>query len=539
MLELATKPNQRNGDSPPPRDVVNILLVDDEARNLDVLESILESPDHHLVRAQTAEETLLALIERDFAAIVLDIQMPGMSGFELAKLIKQRKRNRHIPIIFLTAYFQESQDVLSGYGVGAVDYLTKPVDPQILRSKVGVFVELFRTTRALTKVNSRLQQEIAERERTQEVLRKANAELELRVQAGTSDLVRAIRDLRESEERYRLILENALEYAIFTVDASGCVSTWNSGAARILGFEAQEILGRPVDVLFTAEDRENGILAKEMARALANGRSQHEHWHLRKDGSSFWASGLFMALTGENGQASGFLKILRDRTSRKLVEEHARETEILRATEREQRRISQDLHDGLGQQLAGISCLSDTLKKDLAEQGSPQAADAAKISKFLDDAVALTRSLARGLQPVAPEPYGLMAALDDLASRISDLFKVACHLVCPRPVRIRDNLAATHFFRIAQEAVTNSIKHGRAQEIKIGLSATSGRIVLSVSDNGVGLNLSTRRRKGLGLRIMRHRAGAMGGTIKLRRNDAGGADMICTVKRSGARKAAW
>src|SRR5262249_8466494 len=147
------------------------------------------SPDHRLVRARTADETLLALVQREFAAIVLDIQMPDMNGFELAKLIKQRKRNQHIPIIFLTAYFSENKDVLSGYGLGAVDYLTKPVDPQILRSKVSVFVDLFRTTRALASANPRLEQEVAEREAAQAALRQANADLERRVQERTADLL--------------------------------------------------------------------------------------------------------------------------------------------------------------------------------------------------------------------------------------------------------------------------------------------------------------------------------------------------------------
>src|SRR5580698_6406172 len=130
-------------------DPIKILLVDDEVRNLDALESFLESPAYTLVRVTSGDAALLHLLDGEFAAIVLDVQMPGMSGIELANLIKQRKRTQHIPIIFLTAYFQEDKDVLEGYGIGAVDYLTKPVNPQILKSKIGVFVDLFRKTRAL------------------------------------------------------------------------------------------------------------------------------------------------------------------------------------------------------------------------------------------------------------------------------------------------------------------------------------------------------------------------------------------------------
>src|SRR5262245_47338419 len=110
--------------TPPSEATVNILLVDDDVRNLDVLETVLQGPDRHLVRAQSVNEALLALVQFDFIAIVLDVQMPEMTGFELAQLIKRRKRTQHIPIIFLTAYFQDDKDVLSGYDVGAVDYLT-------------------------------------------------------------------------------------------------------------------------------------------------------------------------------------------------------------------------------------------------------------------------------------------------------------------------------------------------------------------------------------------------------------------------------
>jgi two-component sensor histidine kinase len=142
-------------------DPVNILLVDDDVRNLDVLESILASPDYRLTRARTADEALLALIADEYAVIVLDVRMPDVSGLELAHMIKRRKKTRHVPIIFLTAYYQEDKDVLQGYGAGAVDYLSKPVNPLILLSKVGVFVELFRKTRALATMNVAMEQEIA------------------------------------------------------------------------------------------------------------------------------------------------------------------------------------------------------------------------------------------------------------------------------------------------------------------------------------------------------------------------------------------
>jgi PAS domain S-box-containing protein len=217
-------------------DVVNILLVDDEVRNLDVLESILTSPNHRLVRAQAAQEALMALIDGEFAAIVLDIQMPGTNGIELAHLIKQRKRTQHIPIIFLTAYFQEDKDIIQGYEIGAVDYLTKPIDSKILKSKIAVFVELFQK-------NRELENEIAQRLKAEEALRQANGELEARVQeriAAHTDLARQ----KEVQTRlYDATLSSITDLA-YTFDLEGNWIYANKPLLRIWGKSLEEITGK-------------------------------------------------------------------------------------------------------------------------------------------------------------------------------------------------------------------------------------------------------------------------------------------------------
>jgi len=157
---------------------INILLVDDEPRNLDALEAILDDSGYRLLRADDADKALRHLLENDVAAIVLDIKMPGVSGFELAQLIKGTKKFRQIPIVFLTAYLVDDQDVLAGYGAGAVDYLTKPVNPQILRHKIAVFADLFRKTRALAELNdtleARVHQRTADLERSEAALRESS-----------------------------------------------------------------------------------------------------------------------------------------------------------------------------------------------------------------------------------------------------------------------------------------------------------------------------------------------------------------------------
>jgi signal transduction histidine kinase len=176
-----------SADASPMQNIqANILLVDDDLRNLDVLESVLASPEVCLIRVQTAQDALIALVDGEFAAIVLDIEMPGTNGIELARLIKQRKRTQHIPLIFLTAHYQEDKDILQGYELGAVDYLSKPINPQILKSKISVFVELFRKSQELARLNQALKN-------AEQALLHANNELETHVQKRTAELVRANR----------------------------------------------------------------------------------------------------------------------------------------------------------------------------------------------------------------------------------------------------------------------------------------------------------------------------------------------------------
>jgi signal transduction histidine kinase len=157
---------------------VDILLVDDEPRNLDALEAILDDPGYELLRATSADAALRLLLTHDVAAIVLDIKMPGTSGFELAKMIKSSRRHRQIPILFLTAYLVEDKDIVAGYGAGAVDYLTKPLNPAIVQHKIAVFAELFRKSRALAELNEKLEERVQERtadlERSEAALRAAD-----------------------------------------------------------------------------------------------------------------------------------------------------------------------------------------------------------------------------------------------------------------------------------------------------------------------------------------------------------------------------
>jgi signal transduction histidine kinase len=180
---------------------IKILLVDDEPKNLVALATILDDARYQLVQAESADEALLLLLKEEFALILLDIHMPEMSGFELAQLIKQRKKTACLPIIFLTAYYSEDQHILEGYETGAVDYLHKPINPAILRSKVAVFAELFMKTHEIAAANSALVDEIEERRRVQRELLVLNDELERRVEARAADLRQVADELSESDRR--------------------------------------------------------------------------------------------------------------------------------------------------------------------------------------------------------------------------------------------------------------------------------------------------------------------------------------------------
>ncbi len=188
-------------------ELVKILLVDDQVRNLEALQAVLHPSGCRLITAQSADEALLALLQHDFAAIVLDIRMPGMDGLELARLIKGRRRTRHVPILFLTAHLMNDKDVLAGYQAGAVDYLTKPLDPEILRTKINIFADLHRVSQALSETNQQLQKEVVERQQVEQKLLDANQQLESRVEARTQELVQAHAVLAASEERLRIALD--------------------------------------------------------------------------------------------------------------------------------------------------------------------------------------------------------------------------------------------------------------------------------------------------------------------------------------------
>jgi signal transduction histidine kinase len=205
------------------------------------------------------------------------------------------------------------------------------------------------------------------------------------------------------------------------------------------------------------------------------------------------------------------------------------EREILEASEREQHRIGEDLHDGLGQQLTAIEMLCASLKSDVAARQPELAAQVAQIGALLREAIAQTRSMARGLVPVKDEPDALWASLIELADRTTALGRMPCRFECARPVLVPSNAVAGHLYRIAQEAVNNAIKHSGATDLVIRLAASRSMLELKISDNGCGLPET--RTAGLGLRVMRHRAEVIGAELTIDSRPGRGVTISCVLPR--------
>jgi len=335
---------------------------------------------------------------------------------------------------------------------------------------------------------------------------------------------RAASALRDSEERLRAILATAVE-GIITIDQRGTIESFNRAAEQIFGYKAREIIGKNVSVLMPSPHREQhdayigNYLRTGHANIIGIGR---ETVGRRKDGAIFP-----MDLSVSEVRLADrriFAGFVRDITERKRLER-----EILEISDREQRRIGHDLHDGLCQHLAGIELMSQVLEQKLTPQSKEAAKRAGDIAKNVREAIGQTRSLARGLSPVTLESEGLTSALHELAVNTEELFNVKCRFDGDARESVRNRAVATHLFRLAQEAVSNAIKHGKARRISIHLKADPGRIYLAVTDNGKGFPAKMPKTKGMGLRIMQSRTGMIGGTLTIERNAGGGTSIICSA----------
>jgi len=354
----------------------------------------------------------------------------------------------------------------------------------------------------------------------------AVSEVQLKGRTLFTGFIRDITARKEAEKallHYVALVESS-DDAIVGKTLEGYVTSWNRGAEAIFGYTRGEMVGRHISILFPEErlGEEAAIMAK-----IRQGESvdHFETVRRRKDGRLIDISVTISPIRDAGGTIIGASKLARDITDRKQLER-----EILEVSDREQRRIGHDLHDGLCQHLAGIEMMSQVLESRLAPKVAEAAQRAGEIARHVREAITQTRALARGLSPVTLESEGLASALHEHAVNVEKIFGVRCRLDYDSQVPVSSHAAATHLFRLAQEAISNAIKHGKATEVTLHLKADPGWIYLGVSDNGLGFAPGKEPSpNGMGLRIMKFRAGMLGGTLTIERNARGGMIVMCTA----------
>jgi signal transduction histidine kinase len=227
------------------------------------------------------------------------------------------------------------------------------------------------------------------------------------------------------------------------------------------------------------------------------------------------------------------LKDLAEQRALALTQESALranlEHEMLEISEREQDRIGRDLHDSLCQHLTGTALAGHLLAKSLSKDGLPQAQNARKIVDLIEEGISLARGIARGLHPLESRSDGLMIGLEEFTAATSELLNIQCRFLCQHPVLIQPPATAAHLYRIAQEAMNNAIRHGRATRVDVALEETEAGIRLSVADNGTGMPQPIPQNGGMGLRTMAERARFIGAAFAVHSTPPGGTEVVCVI----------
>ncbi len=337
-----------------------------------------------------------------------------------------------------------------------------------------------------------------------------------------TELKEAEQALQEERNVVSAIL-NTVGALVVVLDKQGRIVRFNRACEQTTGYSFEEVEGKQVRDLF--------LLPEEIQRfqtifdQLCSGvlPGDYESQWSTKHGDRRLISWSSTVLTDSGGGVTHIIATGIDITERKGLEKA-----VLEVGAREQRRIGQDLHDGLGQRLTGIAFMGKVLEDRLSEASLAEAAEAAKIVALVNDSIRMTRELAHGLLPVVSESRGLMSALERWAAEVSDLFLIACHFECPAEVLIFDEMLAEHVYHMAQEAVNNAVKHARASSVTIGLTEVNGTGTLTVRDDGAGFQMSPGAPSGLGLRIMQYRAKIIGGSLDVQSAPGRGTVVNCS-----------
>jgi PAS domain S-box-containing protein len=393
-----------------------------------------------------------------------------------------------------------------------------------------------------------------------------------------TDRIQAQRTLRESEERFRLLVEGVREYAIFQLDPEGNVASWNAGAQRLKGYDSAEIIGHHFSIFYPEEDLMNDKPRDILAQAARHGQVQDEGWRVRKDGSRFWANVVITALHDSYGTLLGFAKLTRDTTenreraealtrAKQLLElrveqrtavltrvNHEMRTEIaerqraeeelrksrdqLRALaarlqsvrEEERTYIAREIHDELGQACTAIKMDLALIGRKLTKRQTALRAKVDSSIQLVDGTIVTLRRIASELRPRTLDDLGLPAALEAHAQEFENRTGIRCSVTLPEEPLTLDTDRSTAIFRIFQESLTNVARHAHATRVEARLRRENDRIIFQVFDNGTGFDPEVAKaRKSLGLIGMQERALLLNGDFKTEGMPGSGTTMTLTI----------
>jgi PAS domain S-box-containing protein len=487
-------------------DQVDILLVDDRPENLLALEAILEPLGQRVVRATSGEDALRQLLEREFAVILLDVQMPGMNGFETARLIKSRERTRYVPIIFLTAISKEDTYVFTGYSVGAVDYIFKPFQPEILRSKVQVFVDLQLQRRRIAEQEQRIHE--IERQ-----------ELELR----------HMRELLQSEARFSEIVRTAMD-AIVLFDSDGRIVLVNGAAERMFATSADRAVGRSIAEFLPHEHTPGSDVVAAIVAVADDSRSARLDGTLvrprsftgrRASGDEFPIEASVSCLDDSPAGPRTYTLIARDVSERVRHEQalrqqaaslaesarelqelnrelHRRQMELERAMTARSRfyaSMSHELRTPINAVLGYSTLLLERIYGPLNEkqaEGIERTQKAARhLLELVNDVLDLSK-IEAGKIDLRLQPVDFPGLIEDLFVTVRPLAdehgsELTLDHRADRPIRIVSD--PRRLRQILLNLVSNAIKFGCGKPITVVVTATaSGGVAVDVIDRGEGIS---------------------------------------------------
>lgn len=501
---------------------INILMVDDQPAKLLSYEVMLAELGENLIRATSAKEALEQLLKADIAVVLMDVSMPELDGFELANMIRQHPRFQRTAIIFISAVHLTDLDRLKGYEHGAVDYISIPVIPELLRAKVKVFAELHRKTRQLETLNRELERRVEER----------THELETR----TVVLQEVNEQLTHRNQELDAIFRTAPDI-IFSRQMDGTRDYTSPRFYDYTGAPADFAVGTGWENYVHPDDRQRAI--QEWGRSVEAGTNYETEYRLRSaEGTYRWFRARAVPIRNDQGKIVKWYGTCSDIHDSKVLEQSIRDNAVelekivdsrtadlrrlsvrlMTLQDQEHRRIARDLHDGLGQELAVAKMVLDNTLQQKAPGAEKKAC--ADASSIIDRAIQQVRTMSHLLHPPLLDEVGLLSALTWYADGLTDRSGIETSLeVQPADFpRLAPELE-TAIFRIVQEALTNVFRHSQATRAWITVAQTDDKTVVKVTDNGVGITERVAELQpdsvGVGIGGIKQRAKEFGGELRL------------------------